>query len=191
MFSWSGWTSLAAIGALIAAVATIIYTRYTYELLKATRKSIDRQNKVHEFEIFTSLSADLETKQALRLHNACKTNTLKIDVSLGEALTSQYRGETTTSGSGLRHNLLNPLEKMPKYWRDGLISTSTIDNTLGYFILNIGNCTTLVQHIHQLRSVVYNNPKMYGGFESLYIAIYNDLPEVEKSKYRSDFSISA
>jgi hypothetical protein len=35
--------------------------------------------------------------------------------------------------------LLNPLEKLGKFWSDGLISIDTIDNTHGYFILNVGN----------------------------------------------------
>jgi hypothetical protein len=187
LFSWEGWTPLAAIGALMAATATILYTKFTYEILHATRQSIDRQNKVHEFEIFSKLAEELETEQALRLHQACKTNTLKIDLPLGDALTSPYRGETATTDSGLRQHLLNPLEKMAMFWSDGLISTRTIDNTLGYFILNIGNCSEVVKHINHLRRDVYDNPNLYCGFESLYKAIINDLGKPEKHKYRLDF----
>jgi hypothetical protein len=187
IFAWNGWTPLAAIGALLAAVATILYTRYTYQILSATRSSIDRQNRVHEFEIFSKLSAELETPEVSRLHHACKRNTLKIDLPLADALTSPYRGETATTDSGLRQHLLNPLEKMAKFWNDGLISIGTIDNTLGYFILDIGNCTGVINHINHLRNNVYNNESLYDGFEKLYKAIYMRLSAVEQAKYKPGF----
>jgi hypothetical protein len=123
---WNGWTAIAAMGAFVAALATMIYTRYTYEILSATRDSIIRQNKVHEFEIFSKLSAELETEKALTLGYACKTNSLKIDLPLGEALTSEFRNETATTDSHLRQHLLNPLEKLAKFWSDGLISIDTL-----------------------------------------------------------------
>lgn len=178
--SWHGWTVISAMAALIAAIVAIFYTYYTYHLLEANKKTLEKSNKINEFQIYKEISANLSSDDATKLIDLCDEGNLEIDYSN----TIPAEGETKIKSGFLNRKLLNPLEDIAVFWESGLIDLKTIDSGFGYKILSIGNCETIMNHVIKARATW---PNVFSGFEALYNEIYSKCPEEEKKGYRAKF----
>lgn len=49
---WVGWTIISSVGSALAALVAILYTRFTYRLLKQTNDTFDKTNNLNEFIIY-------------------------------------------------------------------------------------------------------------------------------------------
>lgn len=178
--TWQGWTVISAIAALVAAIVAIFYTYYTYHLLQANEKTLEKSNKINEFQIYKEISASLSSEDATKLIDLCDEGQLEIDYSNAIPAT----GETKVKSGLLNRKLLNPLEDIAVFWESGLIDLKTIDSGFGYKILSVGNSEAIMNHVIKAR-VTW--PNVFSGFEALYNEIYSKCPEEEKKGYRDKF----
>lgn len=179
-WTWGGWTA-------VAAISTIIYTLFTYrilsktsETLEANNKLINSSNKVAEFNTYLEIKKSMETDNAHKLVSACSDNTLRINFE-GTDSFGFY------SKQDVRKYIIDPIEDIAGFYNDKLIRFDKINYAYGYTILFVGNNEEIIKLIHDIRSS-YSNREMYSGFENLYKEIYASCSELEKNKYRNDFS---
>ena len=174
---WSGWTAISALGALIAAGVAAIYTYFTYQLLTTNRETADKTNRLNEFQIYKEVSAHLNNADTKYLSDICRNNTLIINYNINAA----EKNVNTVSSDYLNRILLNALEDIAVFWKNGLIKTETLNTGFGYTILGIGNCQTVIDHIIKSRLAF---PNLFSGFEELYNEIFAICPEEETKGYR-------
>lgn len=186
-WSWPGWTALAAIGALSAAGANIFYTVYTHRILKAAVTQTEKNNQIAEFQTYVHLASELNCETAQDILSACIQGNLTIGSQFPSSGVSGH--ESNYPAQDIRRFILGPIEDIYKFYEDGLISFESLDSGFGYTILNIGNNQAIVEYINYLRKEVYSNNSLYGGFESLYMKVHNNLPNEEKAKYRATFQV--
>ena len=154
------------------------FTYYTYHLLQTNKLSIDRSNRLYEFQFYKEIAERLNTPEARRLTDLCQNNLLQVDYSIG----ASDIVDNTVSANYLNRILLNELESIAVFWKSGLINIITVDTGFGYKILTIGNCQTIVNHVIKSR-VTY--PHTFSEFEALYNEIYKISTAEEKIGYRS------
>ncbi|MCZ8216559.1 MAG: hypothetical protein O9262_09995 [Cyclobacteriaceae bacterium] len=186
---------IAAIGTILAAIATVLYTFYTYKLLSETKRSIDianenkeKANKLAEFQIYSKLSDVLSTPKALELFDIIERNLFdieEIDESKSETDSSSKREKI--SGRDLRRFILGPIEDLAKFNEDQIISIESIDAGFGNTILLLGNNEKIINYIQYLRTKVYLTDNLHSGFESLYEEEMERCSEEEKKKYKNYF----
>lgn len=188
-WTWAGWPVISAIGTLIAAIATAIYTYFTYQILDKTAETmlknntlIDKNNKVAEFNTYLEIKRSLDNDIAVKLVKLCANNVLNIDTE-NENIKDSYTIDE------VRQHLLDPIEDIATYHDDDLISLEKINYAYGYTILYVGNNENIVKLINIIRSN-YKYDDMYSGFEKLYKAILSTCSETEKANFRNDFKIS-
>jgi len=189
---------VAAISTVVAAIATVLYTYFTYHLLLATKKSIDianenkdKANKLAEFQIYTKLSDDLLSPKASELFKIIERNWFDID-EIDETKPGTYSNpeREKISGRDLRRYVLGPIEDLAKFMDDGIISIESIDSGFGNMILMLGNNELIVKYIKLLRAKVYFNDNVHCGFEYLYEEELKRCTPEEKLKYKNHFKSS-
>lgn len=175
--TWIGWTIITAAGSITAAVVAGIYTYYTYHLLQTNRQSVDRSNRLYEFQFYKEISERLNTPEARQLTDLCRNNLLRIDYTIG----ARDLEENTASANYLNRTLLNELQSIAVFWKSGLINIITVDTGFGYTILTIGNSPVIAEHILKSR-IAY--PHTFAEFEALYNEIYKISTAEGKAGYR-------
>jgi hypothetical protein len=194
-YVWEGWTMVGAIATVIAAIATVLYTYFTYHLLSATKASIDianenrdKANKLAEFQIYTKLSDDLSSPKALELFDIIEKNCFDIE-EINETQPGAYSNppRDSISGKDLRRFILGPIEDLAKFKDDNIISIESIDSGFGNTILMLGNNEQVVKYIKYLRTKIYYADNIHCGFESLYKEELNMCTDEEKAKYKNHF----
>lgn len=186
--TWSGWTFVAAVSTLIAAIAACLYTYFTYHLLAATKVSIDISNKLAEFQIYSKLGDLLASQKALDLFDLIEFDNLYIEEVMTEEEKSRpIPGGEPIKGKELRRFVLSPIEDLAKFRDDGLLSLDTIDSGFGNTILMVGNNEQVINYIKFLRSRLFYSENILYGFESLYKDILERCSPEEKLKYRDLF----
>lgn len=190
---------IAAIGTIVAAIATVLYTIFTYRLLSATKKSIDianenkeKANKLAEFQIYSKLSDDLSSPKALELFDIIEKDWFDIEeIDETKPGTHSNPERVKISGRDLRRFILGPIEDLAKFKDDQIISMESIDAGFGNTILMIGNNEKVINYIQYLRTKVYYTDNVHGGFESLYEEEIERCSEDEKKKYKNHFKKSS
>ena len=110
----------------------------------------------------------------------CQNNLLQIDYSIG----AKDIVANTISSNFLKRTLLNELESIAVFWKNGLINIITLNTGFGYKILTIGNCQIIVDHVIKCR---ISYPHTFSEFEDLYNEIYKISTAEEKADYRNVF----
>ena len=164
--AWNGWTFVAAVASLIAAIATSMYTYFTFHLLSSSQRSIRISNKLAEFEIYNRIAEKLFSDRALELLEIIWKGNFDIQ-GFNFPESSDSTKEKITARE-LRKYFLNPLEDLAKFRDDGLITLDSIDRGFGTIILQVGNSKTIVDFIKHLRSNIYHSQLLFKGFEELY-----------------------
>ena len=164
--TWNGWSFVAATASLIAAIATSLYTYFTFHLLSASQRSISISNKLAEFEIYNRIAEKLFSDRALELLEVIWNGNFYIQGFNSEG--SVETGKEKITSRELRKYLLNPIEDLAKFRDDGLITSDSIDRGFGTIILQVGNSKTVVDFIKHLRSDIYHSEFLFKGFEELY-----------------------
>ena len=183
IFDGTWWTAFAALGALIGALATIVYTFITYSLFKKTKESIESANKVAAFNTYIKIKESLCNEDVDKMVESCSSN--KIIITEMPTLEYDYFTDCYHK-KDVRRKLIDAIEDLAKYERDGLITIEDVDFAYGYLILNVGNCGAIIKFINDMRKSHENND-LYQGFEILYLKVRNMLKVEEQLKYRLDF----
>ncbi|MCU0359458.1 MAG: hypothetical protein MUF75_01875 [Bacteroidia bacterium] len=168
----------------ISAIATIIYTCVTYKLFKKTEESFSESAKISRFNVYLKIKESLNNDDSEEMAAACADNSLVISKEPQEN-TDDAKYFTKLE---VRKKLIEPLEDLAKFEREGLIQFKDVDYAYGYYILNVGNNEAIVKLINEYR-IAHNNSDVYDGFEELYKKIRGTLDEMDKSKYRKDFKL--
>jgi len=195
IIEWTGWTMVAALGTIVAAIATVFYTIFTYKLLSETKKSIDianenkdKANKLAEFQIYTKLSDDLASQEASKLFEVIDSNWFDIE-EIDETKPGTYTNpkREKISGRDLRKYILGPIEDLAKFLDDDIISIESIDAGFGNTILMLGSNEMIVKYIKHLRAKIYFNNNIHCGFEYLFEEELKRCTPEEKTKYKNHF----
>jgi hypothetical protein len=181
-FDGTWWTAFAALAALLGALATIVYTFITFSLFKKTKESIESANKVAAFNTYIKIKESLCNEDVDKMVESCSSNKIIITEmpTLRDIYTNSYHKKE------VRSKLIDAIEDLAKYERDGLITLEDVDFAYGYLILNVGNCEAIVKFLNEIRKS-YENNDIYQGFETLYLKVRNMLKVEEQLKYRLDF----
>lgn len=177
------WSAIGAIAAIIAAIAACVYTYYTFQLLSANIRSIEKNNKLIEFQIYSKMSETIFTDKSETLYQTIVENNFYIE----EIKNAQSKG-TGISGRDVSKYLLFPIEDMCKYYKDGLISASSIDYGFGNHILVVGSCEQIFLYIKYLRENVYSNSNTFSGFQEIFAQVYSNISTSEKTKFNNHFT---
>ena len=164
--TWQGWTFVAAVGSLIAAIATSLYTYFTFHLLSSNQRSIKISNKLAEFEIYNRIAENLFSDRALELLEIIWRGNFYIQGFNFQE--SSDTGKEKITARELRKYFLSPIEELAKFCDDELITFDSIDRGFGTIILQVGNSKTIVDFIKHLRSNIYHSKHLFKGFEELY-----------------------
>ena len=175
------WSIISATGSLLAAIVAGVYTYFTYHLLQTNRLTVDRSNRLYEFQFYKEISERLNTHDARKLTDLCQNNSLHIDYSI----TAEDITGNTVSANFLNRTLLNELESIAVFWKSGLINIVTLNTGFGYKILTIGNSPIILDHVIRSRS---SYPNTFSEFEELYNEIYKISVAEEKSSFRPLFN---
>jgi hypothetical protein len=176
--AWAGWTVISSIGSLLAAIIAAIYTVVTYKLLEKTNQTFQKTNTLTEFEIYRDIIALLNKTKSRKAISLCLTDNLIIVEADKDIVNDNY-----IKGSDINQLVLNPLEDLAMFWKKDLITIRTINEGIGYKILELGNCKTIVEHIEKTRKQL---PNVFTGFEKLYKAVYEDSEQDERKDYNPD-----
>ena len=163
--AWNGWNIVAAVASLIAAIATSLYTYFTFHLLSSSQRSITISNKLAEFEIYNRIAEKLFSDRALELLEIIWKDNFHIQ---GFNYQESDTAKETITARELRKYFLTPLEDLAKFRDDGLITFDSIDRGFGTIILQVGNSKNIVEFIKHLRSKIYHSQQLFKGFEELY-----------------------
>lgn len=189
-WTWAGWQTLGAMATMVAAIATILYTFFTYKLLASSQISIAVANenravtnKLAEFQIYMKITEQLVTDKAFELLELIADD----DFIIVEARRAELQNEQHfILESDLRRYILNPLEDLAKFHDDGLVTMSSIDSGFGNTILQVGSSNQIAQYITSAR---LKDRGIYEGVESLYRKERGLLTEEERSRYPDHFTI--
>lgn len=180
MYIYVGFISLSALGsiaAIISAIATCVYTYFTYQLLRGNNQILQKNNKLAEYKVYVDFDKKFSSKETLDLLINCRNHNVAIDTPQGNSNSDHV------TGYEVRKDLLDILEDLSKFYQDGLISLESIDSGFGYNILYVGNNYEIRRYINDLRKF---NPKIYSGFEILYLKIL----EFNSPELRAQFNDS-
>lgn len=173
----------------IMAIATVFYVIYTYGLFKSTKQSIDKNNRLAEFQIYMKINDALFFDKALAIIDKIEHNDLLIIESEYSMNSPLYKPESTILGKELRMYLLGPLEDLAKFHDDGLISLESIDSGFGNTILKVLSNRVIVDYIIHLRRNVHFSENLFCGIQSLFEKILENCEDGEKSKYINYFKV--
>ena len=180
---WGGWTAVAAIGTLLSVSVAVLYTIFTYKLLNKTGKTLETANKVAAFNTYSDIKKALDTQQVQEMVEACYNN----NILIASAPPSQLEERKIFfSNSVVKRHLIDVLEDVASYFRDGLIDIEKINYAYGYMILYVGNNQAIVDYIKKMR-LEANYDELYLGFEELYQRIREESGNEIKEAYRKDF----
>jgi hypothetical protein len=186
-WNWPGWTFIGVLAAFIAAVATGLYTYFTYHLLASTKKSLDTANKLAEFQIYSKISDQLSSEKALAIFDIVERGWFEIEELIDSSQKVGGTPKAKLSGRDIRRYILSPMEDLAKFKDDGLLSMEAIDIGFGNTILMIGNSKPIVDYINYLRSKIYFSDDIHCGFQSLYVEELNICKGDERNKYKNHF----
>lgn len=175
ILTWPGWS-------VIGVCAAVIYTAFTFFILRASIRSIQTQNKLVEFQIYSKICDTLDSEQVINLIEEIKRDNVFISYQDRTAV-----GKKEFAGAMINKLLLNPFEDLYKFWQDGLISIESID-IIGYKILIVGSNLEIVNYINYLRTNIYNSQTIYQGFEALFQEELKRCDVEEKSKFQNYFT---
>lgn len=176
---WVGWTIISSVGSALAALVAILYTRFTYRLLKQTNDTFDKTNNLNEFIIYKEISGKLSSDKITLLIDKCISGTISVDYTNKSDETQNIFNSNT-----INRCLLNPLEDIAIFWEKDLISVGTINAGFGYKILSVGSCAVISKHVKDIRVSL---PNVYSGFEKLYNAIYDASSQSERNEFNAKF----
>lgn len=187
-WNWPGWT-------VIVAVTTVLYTLFTYRLLRATKKSLDianenkgKANKLAEFQIYTKIADSLNLAKAIELIDSVGDGWFDIEeIADRSGIIAESPQKKMLKGSEIQRFILNPLEDLAKFKEDDLISISSINSGFGSLILMIAGSKSVLDYIKYQRTEVFKSSSIYSGLESLVEEVISLSPESERSNYINYF----
>lgn len=192
------WSAISAIASLVAAGATILYTIFTYKLLKAAQENSQMaqenlklvndtklvSNKLAEFQIYTKLTEQLYSSKAVELKRTIEQGGFQV---LSGSDKEPVSGKVIYDHD-LTQYLLNPLEDLAKFYSDGLISADAINTGFGSLILLVGCSAEIANYIKFERKRGKGDDGLYGGLEELLNTELGQLDEDERKKYHNPFT---
>lgn len=184
------WTKFSAISAGAAAIATVIYVCFTWNIFKATSDAAKETAKAatsnaiaNELSAYLTLKADLTTDIFNTVVKYCRLNQIKITNMLPNNVESNLEDDIFyIKDSELVTKVLNNLEDLALFLEKDVLQIETIDSGYGYSILNIGNNSEIRRWLIEEKN---NGSEAFSGFERLYELIHNRLEsEIERGMYK-------
>jgi hypothetical protein len=181
----SFWTTLSELTTTLAAIATILYVYFTYKILRETSNTSKLQVKIADAQIYYQVTKILNSEESNKLFESLEKGSFNI-VTFEN--TQTIRLQTTILSSDLQRLILDPIEDLAKYWRDGLISLDSIDTGFGFKILAVGSNIEIINYIKGIRET-FKSIRPYEGFEEIYLEIRKLISDEEKLQYPNHFDI--
>jgi hypothetical protein len=174
------WTAIGSIAAIIAAVATCIYTFYTYQILSGNNRILEKNNKLAEYNIYVDISKRFGQEKTDLFIRLCSSNRILIESKDNENFPF---GLESVSGNDFRIYVLDIFDDLYKFFSDDLISLNSINTGFGYYILTVGNCNQVGSYINRQREE-YSYQGIHGGLSILYSLIYAICDAETQAKYK-------
>jgi len=191
------WTIVSAISTGLAALATIIYVCFTWNIFRATSKAAAASAKAadetakaaasnataNELSAYLTLKADLTSEIFNKVVRYCRLDKIEIAANLNEQVQYVLDNEILRiKEEELILKVLNNIEDLALFHEKEVLKIETIDAGYGYSILNIGNNKEIRKWMKE--QYEYGS-SAYAGFELLYELLYDRLTsEADKKHYK-------
>jgi hypothetical protein len=175
-WSWKGWNA--------------IYTFLTLSIFWVAWRQFKKSNRINEANLYYKLKEEFKNKSIKRILDGCRNNKLIIRSENTPVQETNNTSDYTITSEELQTCFLDNIEDMAYLYEQNLIRLKPINAGFGYWILVAGNDDVIIKHINWLRKDVYNDHKIYEGFENLYKIVRSRLDSNNQKNYRTDFTVA-